>query len=164
MENNTIIEPNQISINHARTPWLIRAILTIVLSICGLIPIIATYFMFSIGNGPHIGIIFSYLLFWGLGFYMFRVVLWNSFGKEIIILNLDSIIYNADYKYFKDGFNEIKAKEIEVEIIHEDSCDFNIGRLRIFNQEKEIITVLQSKLSDLEKIKETIKTRYDTLE
>ena len=157
----TDIKDNQIIIDHTKTPWIIRVILTLILSICALIPLAVTFFVLSQGDGPHISIFISYLIFWGLGFYLVRVVLWNTFGKEIISLDQNRVTYIADYKYFKDGKKELNSHGLQTEIIYEDTMDIHVGRLRIFNQTEEIETVLQSSLSDLEKMKERIKTRYN---
>ena len=161
MRTITTINPDRIEIDHANTPWVIRAILNLILAICGLIPILVTYFVLTKGDGPHFGIFISYLIFWGLGFYLLRIALWNTFGKEIITLEQDKISYLADYKYFKDGLKELKIKNLDIQIIYEDTMDIHVGRLRISNQESEIETVLKSSLTDLELIKEKIKTRYN---
>ncbi len=162
MSTNTSITTNQILINHAKTSWLIRAILTLVFLICGMTPILWTYFMFSNAEEFHIGIFISYFIFGLLGFLMLRIVLWNTFGKEIISLSQDKITYIADYKYFKDGQKELATDKLQVEIIYEDTTSVNVGRLRIFNPEGEIETVLKSSLTDLESIKNKIITYYST--
>ncbi len=162
MSTNTTITTNQILINHTKTPWLIRAVLTLICLICGIIPILFTYVMLTNAQELHIGIFISYFIFGLLGFLMLRIVLWNTFGKEIISLSQDKITYVADYKYFKDGQKELATEKLQVEIIYEDTTGVNIGRLRIFNPEGEIETVLKSSLTDLESIKNKIITYYSS--
>lgn len=161
MRTKTTINPDRIEIDHVNTPRAIRAILTLILAICVLIPILVTYFAFAKGDGPHFGLFVSFLIFWGLGVYLLRILLWNTYGKEIITLEQDKISYLADYKYFKDGLKELKIKNLDIQIIYEDSMDIHVGRLRILNQESEIETVLKSSLTDLELIKEKIIARYN---
>jgi len=40
--------------------------------------------------------------------YLVRLFLWNTYGKEIIFEENQSIVYLADYKWFKDGRQEVK--------------------------------------------------------
>ncbi len=44
-----------------------------------------------------------------MGFYLLRIALWNTYGKEEITFNGSNIEYFADYGWFKDS---IKPKEI----------------------------------------------------
>ena len=158
---NTEILENRIIFNHKKTPLLIRSFLVLILVICTLVPIAVLIFVLTLGDGPHIGIAVSFLIFWGSGFIMLRTILWNNHGKEIIDLANDKIKYLADYKYFKDARQEIETDGLEVEIIYEDTMNNYIGRLLLKNNNTEIETVLQSNLNELELIKEKIKTRYN---
>ena len=154
---------NRIIIKGKKTSLLIILILTFVLVISGLIPIAATIFVLSIGIGLHFGLVISYLLFWGGGYYLLRIVLWNTYGQEILTLDNEKIYYVADYKYFKDGRQEIESKNLTTEIIYEDEPNKPVGRLRLMNKNTTIETVLQSNLKELDKIEEKIKTCYNNV-
>ena len=58
----------------------------------------------------HFGFIIGMFVFGVLGFYMLRISLLNTFGKEIITFENTNITYIADYGWFKDGK---KQKEYE---------------------------------------------------
>lgn len=152
---------DRIIIKGKRTSLIIITILTFVLIVSGLIPIAVTIFVLSIGNGLHFGLVISYLLFWGGGYYLLRLVLWNTYGQEILTLENEKIHYVADCKYFKDGRQEIEPKNMTTEIIYEDEPNNPVGRLRLVNDTTTIETVLHSNLIELDKIEKKIKTRYN---
>ncbi len=154
---------NQIILRRGSSPLFARILLLIFTIISFVAPIGATIAALLIGLDFGLGILISYAVFWGFGVYFLRVFLWNSYGKEIISFYNDKIIYNADYKYFKDGRTEVAIDGLQTEIIYEDTMDNHVGRLRIYNKIDTIETVLQSSLTDLEKMKEKIKTRYNTV-
>lgn len=161
MTSQIQISDNTITIVGAKSPLLVRTILTLVISISGLIPILVMTYMMTIGDGLHFGLAISIIIFWGLGFYLLRIILWNTYGKEILNLDQNKIQYFADYKFFKDGRQELTPDKIEVEIINENSLDSGNGRLRITNSINCIEMILPSRLTDLELIREKIKTRYN---
>ena len=122
-----------------------------------------TFFVLTYGDGPHIGIAISFIFCWGIGFYLLRVTLWNSVGREVLTLNPDKISYIADYRLFKDGRQEIKTKDLETEIIYEDEPNKPIGRLKLKNKTTSIESVIQTTISELEELKIEIKTRYNNV-
>ncbi|NCP85604.1 MAG: hypothetical protein GW823_12125 [Bacteroidetes bacterium] len=142
------------------TPVLIKIILAIFLVICILMPIGATIFSFG-ESGLHIGIVFSFILFWGIGFYLLRVILWNTFGQETLLLNTKKILYLADYKYFKDGKREIGIKNLTIKIIYENQKNKTVGRLFLFNETEQLETVLQTNILVLIEIVNKIKAHYN---
>lgn len=155
------IEGNQLTISAKKSPLFIRLILTGLLLFSAFIPLFATYFTLTHGDGPHIGIVLSFILGWGVGFYLLRMTLWNSVGREILTLNSNSISYIADYKLFKDGQTEIGTTNLMTEIIYEDEPNIPLGRLRLINDSTFIETVLQTTIEELEEIKTEIKARYN---
>ena len=161
-QNQIEINGSQLTISAKKAPIFIRVVLTLILSILILIPLAVTFFVLTFGDGPHIGIAISYIICWGLGFYLLRVILWNSVGREILTLDPEKITYLADYKLFKDGRQEITTKDLETEIIYEDEPNQPFGRLRLKSKSTSIETVLQTTIAELEELKKEIKTRYNT--
>lgn len=160
-QNQIEINGSQLTISTKKAPVFIRIVLTLILSILTLIPLAVTFFVLTYGDGPHIGIAFSFILCWGVGFYLLRLTLWNSVGREILTLAPEKISYIADYRLFKDGRQEITTKDLETEIIHEDEPDKSFGRLRLKNKSTSIETVLTTTIAELEELKNEIKTRYN---
>lgn len=65
----------------------------------------------AMGKGMHIGYLIGLFFFGLLGFYMLRVTLWNTYGKETITFENNNITYIADYGWFKDGKKQIEFKK-----------------------------------------------------
>ncbi len=140
-----------------------RIILIVILLISLIIPITGTVALVISGIGFNIGILFSYVIFWGIGIFLFRILLWNSYGKEILTLNMNKINYIADYKYFKDGKQELDLTGLTIEIIHVDKPEKSVGRLRLKNNSEKIETVLIVDISKLKQIEKEIKMHYNTV-
>src|SRR5690606_18335443 len=136
------IEDSKLTIFARKAPIIIRIFLVLIITVLALIPFAIVYFVFSDGNGLHIGIAFSFMLCWGIGFYVLRLFLWNSYGREILILNKNNIIYLADYRLYKDGKRKIGTKNLEIEIINENDPKLSLGRLRLKNKSSSIETNL----------------------
>lgn len=162
MRTNQIeISGSKLTISVKKSPLVIRIVLSVVLLIMVLIPLLATYIVLTVGDGFHIGLAFSFLLFWGLGFYMLRIILWNSVGREILLLGDDNIEYNADYGLFKDGRKKIETNQLATEIIYEDEPDNPVGRLRLNSDTTAIESVIKTRLAELKELEKEIKTRYN---
>ena len=134
----------------------------LILFISLIIPIISTIAVATWGLGFNIGIVISYVIFWGIGFFLLRIFLWNSYGKEILTLNKHKIFYIADYKYFKDGSQELDLTDLAIEIINEDKPEKSIGRLHLKNNSGNIETVLKVDISKLKQIEKEIKMHCNT--
>lgn len=143
-----------------KSPLLIRLVLSVVLAIMILIPLWASYLVLSAGDGLHIGLVFSFLFFWGLGFYMLRILLWNSVGREILILGNEKIEYIADYGFFKDGRKEIETNQLATEIIYEDDSNNTVGRLRLTSNNESIESVVKIRFAELKELQKEIIARY----
>lgn len=99
---------------------LFLAILTFI------IPVLVLFLLLIPGG---FGISFSYFvilaIFWVLGFYLIRLVLWNKYGKEVFIAAKGRFIHYNDYKYFKDNYKEIElSKNTRWEILTD--CDMDL--------------------------------------
>jgi hypothetical protein len=142
-------------------PLFALIILTVILLICVVSPIIITIIIIANGQDFKIGNIVFFILLWGGGFYILRLLLWNTVGKEYLYLYDKKILYVADYKFFKDGRQEIQIENLKIDIIHEDEPEKSIGRLVISNKTEKIETVFQTNIAELEVIVNKIKTLYN---
>ena len=156
-DNDLVIEKEKVS-------WFAKFVLLTLVLISWTIPIVTTIFALTNDIDMTFGVLFTYLLFGGIGIYLFRSFLWNTYGREIFTLDNDEIIYTPDYKLFKGSQQKITADGLTAELIDYDESDFNSihGRIRLTSGQNEIITVLKSRKTDLEKIVENIKTRYNS--
>mgnify|MGYP006902921598 CR=1 FL=1 len=151
---------SNVTISVKKSPFLIRLILSVVLAIMILIPLWASYLVLSTGDGLHIGLAFSFIFFWGLGFYMLKIILWNSVGREILILGNEKIEYIADYGLFKDGRKEIETNQLATEIIYEDDSNNTLGRLRLTSNNESIESVVKIRFAELKELQKEIIARY----
>lgn len=143
---------NLLVIEIEKVPRVIKFILMLLLTICFLTPIIVTYTLFYSGLG--IGILISYAFFWGIGFFILRFVLWNTYGQEVITFNKDRIVYYADFKLFKDKPRVIKNQKITYVIFEEIN---EKGRLIIENKTEKIETSIKTPVKDLKILIEKIR-------
>ncbi|NGX84311.1 hypothetical protein [Aequorivita sp. KMM 9714] len=155
------IDDNHLIISARKSPIFIRIVLTTFLVLIALIPIAVTIFVLKSGEGPFIGIVFSFLLCWGIGFYLLKLTLWNSVGREILSMETEKISYVADYRLFKDRHKEIEIQDLETELIREEQFDKPLGRLRLKTKSNSLETVLQMKISEVEELRKEIQTRYN---
>jgi hypothetical protein len=144
-------------INGKKAPLLLRLVLIFILIICAIIPIATSIFIIENEIESKFGLVFSFILFWGIGYYLIRLILWNTYGQEILTLSNNRISYLADYKYFKDGKQEIEISNLICEIIYVNQTDKKTGRLRLKNNAEIIETVLQSNINEIEQIEKEIK-------
>jgi hypothetical protein len=167
LTNHNSIETNdselkeKLIIRGKRIPLFALIILTVILLICLVSPLIITVINIANGQDFNIGNIVFFILLWGGGFYILRLLLWNTVGKEYLYLYDKKILYVADYKFFKDGRQEIQIENLKIDIIHEDKPEKSIGRLVISNKTEKIETVFQTNIAELEVIVNKIKTLYN---
>jgi len=140
-----------------RAPLFIIITLTLVLVILFLIPIVGAVFM-VMTDLLNFSLALIIIIFWGSGFYLLRLILWNTCGKEIIIFKPDKVLYIGDYKLFKDGKIEIENKSIEILFPLKPESNQELSYLTIRNESEQIKTVTKLPLETLKEIKERIKT------
>ncbi len=99
------------------TPLIIRVILGTLASLAFLAPVVVLVLMLASGEGFKIRIVVSFLIMWSIGMYLTRMVLWNSFGKEIIEFHSDKLHYCCDYKYFQGNQQDIGRDHLLIAIV-----------------------------------------------
>ncbi len=114
MEKQYEIHKNLIVLRVKKAPLFIRSVMFFFTFLFFVLPLTGMILGLSMGTSIHIGYLFGLLIFGLLGFYMLRLSLWNTYGKETITFNQENITYLADYGWFKDGENqkEIKAPRV----------------------------------------------------
>lgn len=110
-KNTVAIEDNRIIIIGKKSALAARAFLWFLIAFCSLLPVVVTITQIAIGNGLHFGLFVMFLLFWGMAFILFRAVIWNTYGREIIELSDNTISYTADYKFFKGNQRTFNVEE-----------------------------------------------------
>jgi hypothetical protein len=125
-----------------------------------ILPVIGMISYISEGKGLNAGFFVSVFIFGLLGFYLLRVSLWNTYGKEVIIFKENKCTYYVDYRWFKDGlrteeFNEvIFAKNPIGYIENNESC------LIIEDDNSIIECVVKMTNEDIENLIRTLNSQF----
>jgi len=101
---------NQLTLSVAKSSLFVRGTLFVFAGLFFMAPISSILFSVISGKGFHMGFMVMLFLFSIMGYYLLRIALWNTFGKEVITFNNNRLTYLADYGWFKDA---LKSKEIE---------------------------------------------------
>lgn len=158
--NHIEIKGSELTICSKKAPLFIRIVLTLIMSVLVLIPIALIVFTWLFGEGAIIGIAFSFLFCWGLGFYLLRIILWNSCGREILNLEAEKVSYIADYGLFKDGRQEIPSRGLQTEIIYDIQSNSKLGRLRLNHKTVSLETVLPLSIAEIDELINAIERQY----
>ena len=152
---------SEIIIRGKKAPPFILFSLTIILAISAFIPLVAVGFRIFQGMGFHFGLILSFLIFWGIAIYISRILLWNIYGKEILTLKKDKIVYIANYKIFKDGIREAQSSNLKIEFYEQPLPDKEIGFLIINPDNNSIECSNKITRNQYDEIINRIETRYN---
>lgn len=144
LKSNRLLLTSKPSPIFARILILFFSIISILLPIGSIIGTILS------GNKFHFGFLIAIGIFSLIGFYLLRVFLWNSFGKEVIIFNKNEIIYEADYKWFKDGKKTINLDVLSYSIKPIGYKEDNFGTLVIESTQNSIESVIKMPNEQLE--------------
>jgi hypothetical protein len=97
------------------------------------------------------------MIFWGAGIYLFRLMLWNLFGQEVIKLTNEKLEYFCDYKFFKDNLQSLKMSTLKINSFEPEEKGNEGIFLKISDGENEIETTFKLLKSERELIEERIK-------
>lgn len=163
MKKNFVeIESNRITVIGKKSNIIARFFLWFLAIVCFIIPLTVTIIQIAIGNGFHFAMVILFLIFWGMAVMMTRIVIWNTFGKEIFHLHEKTIDYIADYKYFKDGQRTFNVNETEFETVEFlELRNKKMWTLRLKTNNEVLQTVLKLDEDEYEKINKELKTRYN---
>ena len=145
-------EKNTIILYVKKSPLIIRAIFLIISILFFLLPISGMALAMQNGSPLKIGYLIGIGLGGLLGFYIFRIYLWNSFGKEIIIFNNNEVSYEADYRLFKDGKKDKTFDVLTYSITPIGYEEENLGLLTIGVDENIIESVVKLPINQLEEL------------
>ena len=154
---------NQFTISVKKPPKFIQFSLLTIIMISILIPIGILIAMIILRAELKIGIFFAFALFWGIGYYLFRVWTWNQNGKEIYKFENGEISYLADFKYFKDSHKKIDNNDIIYKVNELIDGKDKFGQLIISNENEMIESCIKVSPNELNNLIERLKTNSNTL-
>jgi len=146
LKNNVLI------LRVKKAPIFVQVIMFFFTSLFFLLPLAAIIFGFTMGKGMHFGYFILLIVFGALGFYMLRLSLWSSRGREIISFQKGTITYIADYGWFKDGKQEREITDsVEYSIRKIGYTDDNTGGL-VIELDKPINCVTKMAVVEIEEL------------
>ncbi|MEM0577974.1 hypothetical protein [Flavobacterium polysaccharolyticum] len=104
--NNTLI------LSVKKSPLFGRLILYTITFLSIFLPLSGFTFNLLSGNGLKFSNLVFLFVFGLISFFMLRISLWNTYGKEIIKISENQLNYIADYNWFKDKIKEFSFKNI----------------------------------------------------
>lgn len=103
MKKQYTLEGNVLTLKAKKAPLLVLSVMYFFSFLFFLMPIAAIVMGSTMDKGLHVGYIIGLFIFGVLGFYMLRMSLWNTRGREVLTFNEKVIDYVADYGWFKDA-------------------------------------------------------------
>ncbi len=132
---------NVLSIKIGKTSFLVRGILLFFAVFSFLIPIIAVVFVVISHSDFKFGHVLLFIMLWLPAYFLLRIILWNSYGKEVLVFNKGKVNYVADYKFFVDSKQELNG-DISVEIIKNKHSNKDENTLLFKSENEQIETVI----------------------
>ncbi|MDY0905735.1 hypothetical protein [Pedobacter sp. CFBP9032] len=129
-----IYQNDKIMLKGSKSPLLISVILFLTSFLFFLLPIYGMTLNLFHGNGITFFSLIIIAIFFMLGYYLLRISLWNTFGKEIIWIGHEKIVYKADYGWFKGDKKEIYLKNLNYLI---KPCEFEKNNMRVLILESD---------------------------
>lgn len=129
-----------------RPPLFLLLFLWVLIAISFIAPVVGLVFYTYLNSA--VGMIISFVIFWGTAFYLSKYLLWNAGGSEVILITAQSIVYRAHYIYFRGKQKQINREDARIEVIPvADTPD--LATLHITNTRQSIQTVAKLPTSDL---------------
>ena len=150
------LEGKTLTLNIRKSPLFVRGIMFFFSFVSFALPLIAISLSLSMGNRFHIGYMIGLILFGLIGFYLLRISLWNTYGKEIIELDIPKISYEANYGWFIDGKKSINSKIINYGIKPIGYVEEKKGVLTIVNDKTKIESVVKMPIRQIEELIKTL--------
>lgn len=135
-----------------KSPFAVRIVMFFLAFAFFVFPIAGTVVGVLTGSGLHFGYFIGIGIFSLMGFYLLRLSLWNTYGEETIEILENKIIYEANYRWFKDGKKEIEITNPNYSFKSVGYEEDNEGVLIIFCDESEMESVVKMPVSALEEL------------
>lgn len=141
-----------------KAPIIVSVMLFALAFVSFILPLTGLIFGVFMGHGFHFGYLIGLFLFGLIGYYLLRVSLWNTYGQEILKFGRSTIVYQADYGWFKDGAQHISRKDV---ICYTEKLGYeadDTGVLIITNTTEAIRSVVKMPTSEIETLLKHITT------
>jgi hypothetical protein len=153
--------------NLSNTSKLLLVVLGLLCLLAFLGPFI---FMILLSDELTSGFLVTIGIFWFVGFYFLRLLLWNTNGREQIEISKNKIIVYHDFKYFKLYHGSIDTVSLSISYLLYNSAFSNQsdkgGEMRVLvfrSGSKAVRSFIPLKLSQAVKIRSEILNNIETL-
>ena len=128
-------------ISQGKAPFSIRLFLGIFMLVGFLTPVISLVVSFY--KDLEIGFSFITTVIIGLlvGFYLLRLILWNTYGKEILMVSADRIDYHCDYRYFRGNKKSLQDRPFRFSTAY--TRDEHYGKIKVENDSDAFTTQVE---------------------
>tara|TARA_R110002073_G_scaffold335671_1_gene528377 strand:+ start:55 stop:534 length:480 start_codon:yes stop_codon:yes gene_type:complete len=150
------LEGKTLTLNVNKSPLFVRGIMFFFSFLSFTLPLIGILLSLSMDKPFHIGYLVGLFLFGLIGFYLLRISLWNTYGKEIIKLDIPKISYEANYGWFIDGKRSINSEIINYGIKPIGYVEDKKGVLTIGNEKTKIESVVKMPIFQIEELIKTL--------
>ena len=146
------IENNQLTLYVKRSPALMRIFMFVFSFLFFILPIAGMIDYASSGKGMHFSFFVIIFIFSLLGFYLLRLALWNTYGKEELKFSNKTITYQANYGWFNDGIKTVDIEPLNFTILPVGYEEDKKGVLIIGENECIVECVTKMPVSELKKL------------
>ncbi|MBB4802413.1 hypothetical protein HNP37_002486 [Flavobacterium nitrogenifigens] len=151
---------NTLTLKVKKSPIFVRAILFFIAFSLFILPIGGAISSIVFGFGFQVGHFIGIGVFSLIGFYTLRVALWNTYGEENIQFFENKIIYEANYRWFKDGKKEALISNPNFYATQAGYEEDNEGVLIIASNEAKIESVVKMKMFQMEELIKVLKDKF----
>jgi hypothetical protein len=145
-------ENNQLTLYVKTSPLLVRVFMFMFSFLFFILPIAGMIGYASSGKGIHFGFFAGIFIFSLLGFYLLRLALWNTYGKEELKFSNKTVTYYADYGWFKDAMKTVDLDSLSFSIQSVGYEEDKKGVLIIGEDENTVECVTKMPISELKKL------------
>lgn len=145
-------DQNQLTLMVKKGPLVIRVFLFFLGFLFPLMPIAGLIARIIMGDGFHIAFFVGILFFGYLGFFMLKLALWNTCGKEIITKSNGLLEYEVDYGWFKRPRPSLNYDQLQISKNMVNDGKEQYGTLVFESEEEQIECATRLSLPELEEL------------
>lgn len=146
------IKGDDVILRVKQAPVFVRGLLFVVAFLFFIHPFVGIIFYAPFGEGFHFWYFIWLVVYGVLGFYLLRLALWNTYGKEKITISKNSINYFVDYGWFKDRIKQSKTEAPITFSINPIGHTDKRGRLVIGQNDTAINSAIRMPLPQLQEL------------
>lgn len=133
------IHSNTLELYVKKSPLPVRGTFLVLAILCIALPLLGIGMNMIARNDFHIRYVILLGVFSLIGFFFIRLYLWNTYGKEVIVMEDTKVSYYADYRYFKGNQQQIVFETLTFDFTAIGFQDEALGNLLIIASDTEFI-------------------------